>query len=115
MAGEAFRIGVELLAAVEALRRHGRRSGYADGLDRVPFPEAAIEALDELDHLEPLFGGHVLEARHDAVATQADRHRAAATAHAFRHGPEQIRGRRELTRRRRTELEFRPGEISRLR
>src|SRR5207237_5577107 len=87
---------------------------HGDGLDRTPLPEAKVQALHVLEDLEPLRDGHMPEARHDAMAAQADGHRTAAASHALGQGPEQIGGRRELTRRRRAELELRAGEVSRL-
>src|SRR5438094_5072160 len=115
MTGQALGIGVELLAASQALRRQGGRRGQGDGLDHTPLPEAAVQALGILEDVEPLRDGHMLEARHDAVAAQADGHRAAAAAHALRQGPEQIGGRRELTRGCGAELELCAGEVTGLR
>src|SRR2546427_13216749 len=65
--GQALGVGVELLAADEALGGDGRRSRHSDGLNLPPLPEAAVEALDVLDHLEALRRWPVPEARHEAV------------------------------------------------
>src|SRR2546426_9068717 len=80
-----------------------------------PLPEAAVEALDVLDHLEPLRLWHVAEARHDAVTVETDRHRATAAAYTLGHGAEQVRRRRQLPRGRRPELELRAREVPGLR
>src|SRR5207249_8962146 len=112
---QALGVGVEPLATGEALGGDGWRSRHSNGLNLPPLPEAAVEALDVLDHLEALRRWHVAEARHDAVTPETDRHRATAAANAFRHGPEEIGGCGELSRRRGAELELRAGEVSRLR
>src|SRR5207244_3478580 len=114
VARQALGIAVELLAAGQPLRRQGGRRGHGNGLDHTPLPEAAVQALDVLEDLEPLRHRHVLEARHDAMAAQADGHWTAAAAHALRQRAEQIGGRRELARWRGAELELCAGEVSRL-
>src|SRR5439155_974731 len=91
------------------------RSRHSNGLNLPTLPEAAVEALDVLDHLEALRLWHVAEAWHDAVTPQADRHRAAAAAYTLGHGAGQVRRRRQLPRGRRPELELRAGEVAGLR
>src|SRR3989441_7532736 len=93
---QALGVGVELLAAAEALDGDGRRSRHSNGLNLPPLPETAVEALDVLDHLEALRLWHVAEARHDAVTPETDRHRATAAAYTLGHGAEQVRRRRQL-------------------
>src|SRR5207249_332449 len=112
---QALGVGVEPLAAAEALEGDGRHSRHSNGLNLPPLPESAVEALDVLDHLEALRLWHVAEAWHDAVTPQADRHRAAAAAYTLGHGAGQVRRRRQLPRGRRPELELRAGEVAGLR
>src|SRR5207244_11143656 len=88
--------GVGLLGGVETFGGDGRRSRHSDGLNLPPLPEAAVEALDVLDHLEALRRWHVAEARHDAVTPETDRHRATAAAYTLGHCAEQVRRRRHL-------------------
>src|SRR5439155_727419 len=112
---QALGVGVEPLAAGEALGGDGWRSRHSNGLNLPPLPEAAVEALDVLDHLEALRLWHVAEARHDAVTPETDRHGAAAAPHAFRHGSEEVGSCGKLSRRRGAELELSAGEVAGLR
>src|SRR5438093_13467165 len=114
MTGQALGVGVERFASRDAIRCHRRWRRNRDYLDLLTIPEGAVEALDILEDLEPLLHRHVLEARHDAMTAQADRHRATLASYALREGPEEVGRRWELSRRRRAELELGAGEVSRL-